>query len=73
MMGLLLGTGIGAGAGGGIAVGINKADNPGGSFVTTGEAFGVGAAAGGVIGLGIGAGVGHATDWRAGPVIYERR
>jgi hypothetical protein len=73
MSGLLLGAGIGAGVGGGITVAINKSNNPGGSFVTTGEAFGIGAAAGGVIGLGIGAGVGHATDWRAGPLIYERR
>lgn len=71
--GLLLGAGIGAGVGGGVTVVINNANNPGGSFVTNGEAFGVGAVVGGVLGLGIGAGVGRTSDWLAGPLIYQRR
>ena len=70
--GLALGAGIGAGAGAGIFEGINKSQNPDGSFVTAPEALGVGAAIGGVIGMGIGAGVGRSTDWLAGPLIYKR-
>ncbi len=71
--GLGLGLAVGAGAGAGILEGINKGQNPHGSFVTGSEALGVGAAIGGVIGTGIGAGAGSATDWLAGPVIYQRR